>query len=195
MPRGRPRRYEEEELLDAALQVLWREGVRGVSLNRLAEELGVSKPSIAGTVGCKDELIARALERYRDTYRDAAVAVLAKSESLPVLVRDYLSVFADLQTAEGSPAGCFLASANAECVRVESGPIRQALDRINAESSAELVDALRRLEVKEPESIARFISGQAMAMAAQARMGASRGDLQVFIDLSEHAVTDAVETV
>lgn len=189
MPRGRPRRFEEPELLDAALRVLWREGVRGVSLNRLAEELGVSKPAIAGTVGCKDELIARALERYRDTFREPAQDALSNARSMDQLVRDYLGVFADMQTAPDSPAGCFLASANAECARMETGPIRETLDRINAESSSELLAALERLGVEDPDRIARFISGQAMAMAAQARMGASREDLQVFIDLASRAVS------
>ncbi|MEM1080674.1 MAG: hypothetical protein AAGH65_03750, partial [Pseudomonadota bacterium] len=188
MPRGRPRIHDEQAVLDATLAVLWRQGIHGISLNQLSEETGIPKPVLSNTVGCKDELIARALEHYRERYRDAVSEALSSAESLSELVRNYLSIFADLQTEPNSPGGCFMASANADCAHMTSGPIRDTLDRINTESAAELSDALMRLAVDDPNTIARYISGQALAMASQSRMGASREALEVFIVLAEKAL-------
>ena len=190
MNRGRPRIHDETAVLDATLAVLWREGIYGVSLNQLSEETGIPKPVLSNTVGCKDELIARTLQHYRERYRAAITQALASAESLPALTRNYLTVFADLQTRPGTPGGCFLASANTECARMDGGPIRETLDRINEESDNELMSALHRLNVVNPEPIARFISGQGLAMAAQSRMGATREQLEVFIELAEKAVDE-----
>ena len=190
MNRGRPRIHDESSVLDATLAVLWREGIHGVSLNQLSEQTGIPKPVLSNTVGCKDELIARALQHYRERYRPVATKALATAESVPELTRNYLTVFADLQTDKGTPGGCFLASANAECARINCGPIRETLDRINQESTDELMQALVRLNVVAPEPIARFICGQGLAMAAQSRMGATREELEVFIELAAKALTE-----
>ena len=50
--------------------------------------------------------------------------------------------------------------------------------------------ALHRLKVVNPEPIARFLCGQGLAMAAQSRMGATREQLEVLIELAEKAVED-----
>lgn len=187
MPRGRPRVHDENKVLDAAMTVLWREGVRGVSLNRLAKEMGVSKPVIAAVAGSKDELIARALERYHAIYGREAARALEQARTPEELAGAYLSAFAEQQTAAGTPPGCFLATSNTDCSRIDSGPIRTSLDRVNEQSHSRLLAALKRVGAGEPETLARYLSGQGVAMSALARNGATNSELHQFAALAARA--------
>ena len=188
MTRGRPRIYDENTVLDAAIDVLWREGVRGISLNQLSRETGIPKPVIANTVGCKDELIAQALTHYRERSEHDFNAVLDDASSLSELVQQYLAVMLDRQTEDGMPPGCFLSEANRECARIEDGPIRETLDQINQQSGHALIQALTRLGANAPDDLARYLSAQGAAMSSLARNGASRAELERFVELAARAV-------
>ncbi|MEM7053646.1 MAG: TetR/AcrR family transcriptional regulator [Pseudomonadota bacterium] len=188
MSRGRPRIHHEQTVLDATIDVLWREGVRGISLNQLAKETGIPKPVIANTVGCKDELIAQALTHYRERTQNDFNTVLNNAESLADLMQGYLAVMLERQTLQGRPPGCFLSEANRECARIESGPIREALDRINHQSQDTLIQALTRLGAAAPEDLARYLSAQGAAMSSLARNGASRAELEQFVELAARVV-------
>ena len=74
---GRPRAFDTERALDAAVEVFWRHGFEGASLAALATAMGVNKPSIYAAFGDKAQLFHAALRRYVERnmgYVDAALA-------------------------------------------------------------------------------------------------------------------------
>ncbi len=62
--RGRPRAFDDEQVLTAALEVFWRDGYRATSTRALERELGVSQSSLYNTFGSKSRLLDRAIEHY-----------------------------------------------------------------------------------------------------------------------------------
>src|ERR687888_2227530 len=64
-PRERPARtpLTREAIVDAALRVLAREGADGLSMRRVAEELGAGPASLYWHVASKDELINLLIDR------------------------------------------------------------------------------------------------------------------------------------
>src|SRR5215813_13222992 len=64
MPRGRPREFETEKALDAALLLFWRHGYEGTSLAALTEAMGINMPSLYGAFGNKEMIFLKALDRY-----------------------------------------------------------------------------------------------------------------------------------
>src|SRR5207244_10784430 len=64
MPKGRPREFDTEKALDAALLLFWRHGYEGTSLAALTDAMGINTPSLYAAFGNKEELFRRALDRY-----------------------------------------------------------------------------------------------------------------------------------
>src|SRR6187431_1516924 len=63
-PRGRPREFDVEEALSAALRVFWEKGYDNASLTDLTEAMGITRPSLYAAFGNKEELFKRALDLY-----------------------------------------------------------------------------------------------------------------------------------
>src|SRR5437868_10283115 len=64
--KGRPREFDIDEALAAALRVFWSKGYEGASLTDLTEAMGITKPSLYAAFGNKEDLFRKALDRYVD---------------------------------------------------------------------------------------------------------------------------------
>ena len=62
--RGRPREFDKDEVLGAALQVFWQKGYEGASLSDLTDAMGITRPSLYAAFGNKEALFLQALDRY-----------------------------------------------------------------------------------------------------------------------------------
>jgi len=64
--RGRPREFDADKALDAAMRVFWEKGYDGASLSDLTKAMGISKPSMYLSLGNKEALFDKAMERYAE---------------------------------------------------------------------------------------------------------------------------------
>ena len=62
--KGRPREFDIETALGAALRVFWTKGYEGASLTELTEAMGVTRPSLYAAFGNKEALFSQALDLY-----------------------------------------------------------------------------------------------------------------------------------
>ncbi|MGE7694211.1 TetR/AcrR family transcriptional regulator [Lysinibacillus sp. NPDC094177] len=61
---ARTREFDEEKVLEAAMQLFWEKGYEATSLSDLTARMGIQRPSIYSTFGDKKELFEAALRRY-----------------------------------------------------------------------------------------------------------------------------------
>ncbi|RYG47738.1 TetR/AcrR family transcriptional regulator [bacterium] len=61
---GRPRAFDPDQALEAALGVFKNKGYEGASLSDLTEAMGINRPSLYAAFGNKEELFRKALARY-----------------------------------------------------------------------------------------------------------------------------------
>jgi AcrR family transcriptional regulator len=111
--RGRPREFDEDEVLDALLQLFWDRGYEDASLVDIVASAGLNKSSLYNAFGSKDELFVRVLERYME-FRSATLAeAMAGDGGL-----DQLRTFFDLQRSEvqgpSGSQGCLAINATTE---------------------------------------------------------------------------------
>ncbi|WP_417667209.1 TetR/AcrR family transcriptional regulator [Roseibium sp.] len=100
---GRPRAFDEAEVLDAALQTFWRQGYEATSLDDLTAAMGLSRSSFYSAFGSKQGVFIAALKSYSE----------AALEALEQLSRDagddaVSTMMAALADPNGGPRGCML---------------------------------------------------------------------------------------
>jgi TetR/AcrR family transcriptional regulator, transcriptional repressor for nem operon len=61
---ARPRKFDREAALEAAMDCFWRRGYKVTSMRELTACMGISGPSLYNTFGDKRAIFAAALERY-----------------------------------------------------------------------------------------------------------------------------------
>lgn len=61
---ARPREFEHQEVLDAAIQCFWAHGYEATSVRDLADSMGIAGASLYNAFGDKRSLFRRALDRY-----------------------------------------------------------------------------------------------------------------------------------
>jgi TetR/AcrR family transcriptional repressor of nem operon len=88
---GRPREFDEERALEAAMDEFWRKGYESTSLNDLCCCTGLHKGSLYQAFGDKHQLFMRSLNHYADReFRDVAAVALEQDsplDSIRALVR------------------------------------------------------------------------------------------------------------
>jgi TetR/AcrR family transcriptional repressor of nem operon len=106
----RPRNFDEQQVIDRAMELFWTKGYEATSVSDLTEELGVHPGSLYRTFGDKHALFVRTLARYRDSQaRVLAPALLAGGPVLP-RIRAVLVGFIELAAEQDKPRGCLAAN-------------------------------------------------------------------------------------
>ncbi|WP_445478747.1 TetR/AcrR family transcriptional regulator [Lysinibacillus irui] len=77
---ARTREFDEEKVLEAAMQLFWEKGYEATSLSDLTAKMGIQRPSIYSTFGDKRELFEAALRKYT-TSRAADIRASLQSHS------------------------------------------------------------------------------------------------------------------
>lgn len=66
--RGRPREFDLNKALEAAMEVFWKQGYMQTSLNDLCAAMGIKPPSFYCAFGTREKLFLETLQFYADTY-------------------------------------------------------------------------------------------------------------------------------
>src|SRR6187551_1143818 len=138
--RGRPREFDVEEALAAALRVFWEKGYDGASMTDLTEAMGVTRPSLYAAFGNKEELFKRALDLY-ECEKLAYVRNALEAPSGRGVVQRLLE--GTIQNITSDCPGCLGVIASVSCGGKDS-PIQQDV-RSRAQSSRNaMVERMQR---------------------------------------------------
>jgi AcrR family transcriptional regulator len=180
---GRPRAFDPDTALEAALQVFWRNGYEGTALSVLTSAMGINRPSIYATFGNKEALFRKALDLYECQFMSSFSEALARPTARAVIERVLDETVARV-TGQSTPAGC-LGTNGAVACSPESEPVRQELIRRRIAVEERL---RRRLEGAkssgdlsldaDPGVLAKMVITMTQGIAVQAAGGCSRKDLQ-----------------
>jgi AcrR family transcriptional regulator len=179
---GRPREFDAEQALDRALNVFWRKGYEGASLDDLTGAMGINRPSLYAAFGNKENLFRRALERYAQGPAGHVCAALDAPTARAVAERMLMGTVALLSNPR-HPRGCLIVQGALAC-----GDASESVQRaLAAHREAGVVALRKRFErarregdlprSANPADLARYVATIAHGLSVQAASGATRAEL------------------
>jgi len=122
-PRGRPRSFDRDAALAAAMRVFWRKGFEATSISDLTEAMNLNPPSLYSAFGDKEQLFLEAVESYSSHNRESCP--YASEATARGAVEKLLTYSANELTDAGHPPGCLMAMASTTAAN--SSPLLQKM--------------------------------------------------------------------
>ncbi|MEP2989839.1 MAG: TetR/AcrR family transcriptional regulator [Parasphingorhabdus sp.] len=117
---GRPKEFNEDDALMAAVNVFWSKGYDGASMKDLTEAMGINGPSLYATFGDKLNLYLKAIDQYATNDACAPLVAFESEPNIEMAVRSFMKAAIEYATQHESGArGCFLSS----CVSTSAGGV------------------------------------------------------------------------
>jgi AcrR family transcriptional regulator len=185
--KGRPREFDVDEALAAALRVFWAKGYEGASLSDLTEAMGITRPSLYAAFGNKEALFHKALdlyEREKLAYVGEALEAPTSREVVERILRGALA----MQTSECEPKGCMRVISSVSC-GPEAESIRADLMQRRQSSQRALCDRMRRAKAEgdlpegaDVDGLCTYLGAILGGMAVQASSGAPKAQLEALVE-------------
>ncbi|MCZ6863787.1 MAG: TetR/AcrR family transcriptional regulator [Alphaproteobacteria bacterium] len=182
-PRGRPRTFDRDEVLDHAITTFLAKGYRGASLDDLTKSMGINRPSLYATFGNKQRLFMEAIDRYAETFGSEPMKALYGEEDIENAIAAFFETKIRYFTLRGKPRGCLISNIATEAAE-NDGQVRDKLTGMFAENEKIIADRLRVAQdlgqlpkYSDPLAFARMIVSIALSIATRARVGDSREEL------------------
>jgi AcrR family transcriptional regulator len=181
---GRPREFNRDAALQAAMFLFWRKGFTETSMNDLCDAMGVRSPSLYAAFGSKEALYLEAVEHYVQTQGPPLWDKLAEGATARASIENLLVAGTEsLPKSRATPAGCMA------MLGAVSDDWPAPVARVVRKVRVEMLNMLRsRLEAALAEgelpastdidSLSRFYLSVLLGMAIQSRDGATKAELK-----------------
>ncbi|TDD53987.1 TetR/AcrR family transcriptional regulator [Saccharopolyspora elongata] len=195
---ARPRLFDEERALEAAMRTFWANGYEATSTQDLCEATGLGRSSIYNTFSSKHDLFMRALTRYINTTSAVQLAILEDSGRSEVnRIRALLAVIVDTELEnrrDGRSFGCLTVNSTVEL----AGRDPETAKLLDRDTEARLV-ALRAVieagqrdggiaSARDAGSLARFVNAVIGGMRIAGQAGADRAVLESIAETAMDAL-------
>jgi len=111
---GRPRTFDDDVVVERAMDTFWTYGYTNTSPAQLAEATGVAKGSLYNAFNSKRELFDRALAHYDRQVSELAGDLLSRPGTTYECLRSALRFIVDFDLAQQSPRGCLVGNTAVE---------------------------------------------------------------------------------
>ena len=172
---GRPREFDPETVLETAMELFWEHGYDGVSISDLTDATGVNRRSLYAAFGSKEELFAKAVERYMSGPAWYIAEALRQPTAWDVS-RAMVHGAADANTGPGRPRGCLLV--RVDLAQQRSDSVKALARRFDEAQAAGELPGVSTLV------LSRWINSLCQGISVQARSGATREELHEVADLA-----------
>jgi AcrR family transcriptional regulator len=197
---GRRRRGNRtrESILQAAADLASVEGLEGLTIGRLAAELGLSKSGLFAHFGSKEELqlatIAAARRRFVERVVKPSRHLPRGRDRVEALLRDWLTYY----SANVFAGGCFFHTVKAEFDSRPSSPVRRVVTEDAREFLAFLTREVRKAQ--EAGDLDPSIEAEQIAFELDALGAAAHQHFQLIhdpavFDRAERAITARLDAL
>ena len=182
---GRPREFDEEAVLDCAMEAFWRKGYEATSLADLCACTGLHKGSLYQAFGDKHQLFVRSLENYAEQAFQEVMSVAFQSDSPLENVKAAIHKICD---DVGNDKGCLMINSMVE-LAPHDPEVKDLLQRIGTQRLRAMADMIGKAqqageirEQRDPEKLARQLMVTLAGAATMVKGFLSREDMVEVLD-------------
>jgi AcrR family transcriptional regulator len=181
---GRPRGFDRDAALEAAMLLFWRKGFATTSMNDLCDAMNIRSPSLYAAFGSKEALYLEAVEHYARTIGPPVWDKLAEGTTARAGVESLLAAATETLPESGEiPAGCMamLAALSDEWPAAITDVVSKVRLEVLGKLRSRLKTGLAEGELPastDIDGLSRFYLSVFQGMAIQARDGATAAELR-----------------
>lgn len=184
---ARPKEFDEEAVLDRAVDLFWRQGYEATSIQDLVDHLGINRGSLYATFGDKHQLFLKAVDHYCKTVVRARMKSLASPGAGLGDIRGLFGYLVDMLGSEAARRGCLVANA-----AIELAPVQKDTEALIVRALKETEDVFYRVlkraqktgelaKEKNPRALASFLMGLLQGGLLLVRAGMDRDALRHYV--------------
>ncbi|WP_321433137.1 TetR/AcrR family transcriptional regulator [Trichococcus flocculiformis] len=185
---ARSKEFNEEEALDKAMEIFWKQGYEKTSIQDLVDQMGIHRRSLYDTFGDKHSLFVQTLERYESLIaaqiRNQITEEMTTVESIRKIFE--LAVYSD----NASPKGCLMVNTAVELSLLDneiSQRIKSAFKQTENLIANLLIRGQARGEVASSfdiNELARYIHNALIGVRVLVKMTADPKEFDSTIDMT-----------
>jgi len=184
MNAGRPREFDTEQALDAAMHLFWRQGYEATSMQDLLDSMHLSKSSLYQTFGSKHDLFQQCIARYRQMMVGGLQQALDNASSGKQFIEGFFTALVEDTSNANTRIGCLIMNTATELAphdEVIGKLIKQGTDRFAAVFQQAIERAQREGDIakdKDPRTLGYFLVSNLSGLNSMAKAGASHNVLR-----------------
>jgi TetR/AcrR family transcriptional regulator, copper-responsive repressor len=191
--RGRPRQFDREKALAAAMRLFWERGFAGTSMSDLQSAMNINPPSLYAAFGDKRALFEASIDHYQAGCGSFAVRALAEEITARAAIERLLREAAQIFSDPALPHGCMVVC-SAINGTPDDEPIQLSLQKKRKQSEQMIRKRIERGVADgdvpadcDAVSLASYVTTVFQGLSIQARDGANRKTLDAVVKRSMQA--------
>ncbi|MGQ4475281.1 TetR/AcrR family transcriptional regulator [Streptomyces sp. SAS_276] len=188
------KQFDMDTALDAAMVQFWRAGYAATSVDDLSRATGLNRSSIYSSLGDKDALFLRCLDRYAARYSEKYDAALSCAASEPLAaVRAFFDVTLERIADPELPDGCLIAQSAMAIPTLSPAVAAHTKEALGFQRSR-LRAALKagRLPDHDADAFAEHMAAVNQSLAVMSRAGAGPAQLASVVGVTLDALSRAL---
>ena len=176
---GRPKEFEFDEALEAALEVFWMKGYEATSLQDLIEAMDLSKSSFYQTFESKHKLLQSCIGRYQDILTKELMGSLENAKSGRSFIEGAFHALAEKAKSPCDHKGCLVVNCANEFAQKDPA-VADLISKATKRTTDIFLMAVKRAQKegevspdKKPLSIARYLVSNICGIQTMIKAGAN----------------------
>lgn len=110
----RKKQFDEDDVLERAMQLFWLKGYHGTSVQNLVDHLGINRASLYDTFGGKHQLFMETLDRYKFSNADTLLESFKQMDSVLEGLKSMFMILLQESLEDKQQKGCFMVNTTTE---------------------------------------------------------------------------------
>lgn len=185
---GRSREFDENVVLQKAMELFWKQGYEKTSLNDLVEHMGIHRRSLYDTFGDKHTLFLKAVDFYEELIRNKIHDGVLRAETVKQAIQFIFDFI--IEGYEDKQWGCLIVNSATELAQMDK-EIKERAERTFMQTEQLFVELIRKGQQTgefssdyDAESLSEIFQNTLIGIRVQLRMSANKEKLHRIADFS-----------